>query len=304
MPIEKSDYIWMDGEFVAWDEAKIHVLSHALHYGTGVFEGIRAYWNGSNLLVFRLRDHIQRFINSMKIHWMNLPYGPEDLIEVILTLLKKNRLKTSSYIRPIAFRGLGEFGLNPMGSPVQCAIAAFPLGAYLKEKGVRVCTSVWRRIPDESMPSTAKTCGAYVTSTLAKGEALMRGFDEAILLDSRGFLSEGSGENIFLVIDGVIHTPSVSSSILQGITRKTVIEIAKDEGFQVIERDILRSELYACEEAFFTGTAAEITPILEADNRVIGDGSTGKVTSILRDILSKAALGKIGRYRKWTTPVY
>ncbi|MBS7644687.1 MAG: branched-chain amino acid transaminase [Candidatus Bathyarchaeia archaeon] len=304
MPIEKSDYIWMDGEFVPWDEAKIHVLSHALHYGTGVFEGIRAYWNGSNLLVFRLKDHIQRFINSMKIHWMSLPYGPEDLVEITLTLLRKNRLKTSSYIRPIAFRGLGEFGLNPMGSPVQCAIAAFPLGAYLKEGGVRVCTSVWRRVPDESMPSTAKTCGAYVTSTLAKAEALMRGFDEAILLDSRGFLSEGSGENLFLVIDGMIHTPSVASSILQGITRKTVIEIAKDEGFQVIERDILKSELYTCEEAFFTGTAAEITPILEADNRIIGGGSIGKVTLILRDILSKAALGKIERYKKWTTPVY
>ncbi|MEM2122589.1 MAG: aminotransferase class IV, partial [Candidatus Bathyarchaeia archaeon] len=198
MPIEKSKYIWMDGEFIPWDEAKIHVLSHALHYGTGVFEGIRAYWNGENLLVFRLEDHIRRFQNSMKIHLMSLPYSSGDLIEVVLNLLRRNRLKTSSYIRPIAFRGLGEFGLNPLGSPVQCAIAAFPLGAYLSEGGVRVCTSTWRRASDEAMPSTAKTSGGYVTSVLAKAEASMRGFDEAILLDSRGFLSEGSGENIFL----------------------------------------------------------------------------------------------------------
>jgi branched-chain amino acid aminotransferase len=304
MPIEKTDYIWMDGEFVPWDEAKIHVLSHALHYGTGVFEGIRAYWDGENLLVFRLEDHVRRFLNSLKIHLMSLPYSSKELIETILTLLKKNRLRTSSYIRPIAFRGLGEFGLNPFGSPVQCAIAAFPLGAYLKGEGVRVCTSTWRRIPDESMPSTAKTCGAYVTSTLAKAEASMRGFDEAILLDSRGFLSEGSGENIFLVIDGVIYTTPIYASILQGITRKTVIEIAEDEGFKVVERDILKSELYTCEEAFFTGTAAEITPILEVDNRTVGDGSIGRITSILREILSKAVLGKIEKYKRWVTPVY
>lgn len=304
MPIEKSEYIWMDGRFLPWDEAKIHVLSHALHYGTGVFEGIRAYWNGENLLVFRLEDHLRRFLNSAKIYWMDLPYSLKDLTEVTLNLLRKNRLRTGSYIRPIAFRGLGEFGLNLLGSPVQCAIAAFPLGAYLKGEGVKVCTSSWRRIPDDSMPSTAKTCGAYVTSTLAKAEALMRGYDEAILLDGRGFLSEGSGENIFLVIDGVLHTPPVSASILQGITRKTVIEIAEDEGLKVVERAILRSELYACEEAFFTGTAAEITPILEVDDRVIGDGSVGKITSTLRNVLSNAALGKMDRYKKWVTPVY
>ncbi len=304
MVIEKSDYIWMDGEYIPWDEAKVHVLSHALHYGTGVFEGIRAYWNGDNLLVFRLKDHIERFLNSAKIYWMDLTYGLDELVNVTLELIRKNRLKEGCYIRPISFRGVGEFGLNLLRSPVQCAIAAFPLGSYLKEGGAKACTSSWRRIPDDSIPSTAKTCGAYVTSALAKAEASMKGFDEAVMLDSKGFLAEGSGENIFIVKDKTLQTPPVSTSIIQGITRKTVIKIARDQNIEFIERAILKSELYICDEAFFTGTAAEITPILKVDDRVIGEGSEGEITSTLKDIFSKAVLGKIESYRNWVTPVY
>jgi branched-chain amino acid aminotransferase len=303
MPIEKSEYIWMDGEFIRWDKAKVHVLTHALHYGTGVFEGIRAYWNGNNLLIFRLEDHIQRLINSAKVYWMDLPYNANGFKDIILELCRKNQLKTGSYIRPIVFRGLGEFGLNLLDSPVQCVIAAFPLGAYLKEGGVKVCTSSWRRIPDDSIPSTSKTCGAYVTSSLAKAEANMRGFDEAILLDDKGFLAEGSGENIFLIKEGILHTPPISNSILQGITRKSVIEIAIDQQFMVKEQSLLKSELFVSDEAFFTGTAAEITPILEVDNRKIGNGSEGKITLTLKKILSDAVLGKISKYKSWITTV-
>jgi branched-chain amino acid aminotransferase len=304
MDLIKTKYIWVDGKFVLWDDAKVHILSHALHYGTGIFEGIRAYWTGENLFVFRLKEHINRFMLSAKIYLMDLPYQLNDLVAIILQILRKNELKTDSYIRPIAFRGLGEFGLNFLGSPVHCAIAAFPLGAYLTKGGVKICTSSWRRIPDDSIPSTAKTCGAYVSSSLAKAEAIMRGFDEAVCLDSRGFLAEGSGENIFIVKDNYLYTPPVSASILQGITRKSVIEIAESLNIAIIERDILKSELYICDEAFFTGTAAEVTPILEADSRIIGNGKEGDLTKQISRQLSQATLGKIENYKDWITLVY
>ncbi len=304
MTIEKVDYVWMDGKLVGWDEAHVHVMTHALHYGTGVFEGIRGYPKSGELNVFRLEDHLKRLYDSAKIFFMENPYKPAKLKTVILDLIRKNKIKGNCYIRPIVYRGFGEFGLNPLGSPVNCAVIVFPIGAYLEETGVKVCTSSWRRIPDECLPSTAKTCGTYVNSVLAKVEAVKSGYDEAILLDLNSFLAEGTGENIFLVKEGVIYTPALSNFILGGITRKTAIEVARDEGFDVVEKTLLKSELYLCDEAFFTGTAAEITPILEVDDRVVGEGSVGKITSHLRRLFRKIMLGEVERYRHWLTPVY
>jgi len=304
LPIESVEYVWMDGEFVKWDEARVHIMTHSLHYGTAVFEGIRGYSVDNNVHVFRLKDHIRRLYNSARIYLMDIPYSKDEFADTVVGLIKKNSIRRNCYIRPLVFRGVGEFGLNPFGSPVHSAIITFPLGAYLKEGGVRVCTSSWRRIPDECMPSFAKTSGAYANSILAKIEATKAGFDEAILLDTRGHLGEGSGENVFLVRDGQIYTPTLSSSILEGITRRSVLEIAKNEGIKIVEASLLKSELYICDEAFFTGTAAEITPILEIDHRKIGDGKPGPVASMFKEKFSKIAQGKEKKYRHWLTPVY
>jgi len=304
MIIEKVEYVWMDGRYVAWDEARVHVMTHALHYGTGVFEGVRGYAVGDNLYVFRLEDHLKRLYDSAKVYFMDIPYAQSELKDSIINLLKKNRLKSNCYIRPIVYRGFGEFGLNPLGSPVNCAVIAFPIGSYLKETGVRVRTSSWRRTPDECLPSAAKTCGAYVNSVLAKVEAVKSGYDEAILLDGNGYLAEGTGENIFIVKDHGIYTPPLSSSILEGVTRRTVINLAEDEGYRVLEVPLLKSELYRCDEAFFTGTAAEITPILQVDDRKVGDGSVGEVTSRLQRLFKDVVAGKVRRYRRWLTKVY
>jgi branched-chain amino acid aminotransferase len=304
MKIQPVDYVWMDGEFVRWDEAKIHVMTHGLHYGTGVFEGIKAYPGNGNLYIFRLKDHLKRLINSAKIYMMEINYNIEELSEAILELLRKNKIKDLCYIRPIVFRGFGEFGLNPFGSPIQIAICAFPVGAYLKEDGVSVCTSSWRRIPDASMPSAAKACGSYLNSVLAKIEAIQNGYDESIFMDINGYLSEGAGENIFLVKKGVLYTPPPASSILEGITRESVIEIIHELGFSLIERPVLRSELYICDEAFFTGTAAEITPILKVDNRVVGNGKIGGVTSKIRKFFYEVIACRKPKYQHWLTKVY
>lgn len=304
MPIKPVDYVWMDGKFVKWDEAKVHVMTHCLQYGTGVFEGIRAYPTGDNLSVFRIKEHFERLLNSSKIYMMDSGYSVGDLCDATLQLLEKNNLHETTYVRPIIFRGFGDFGLNPTGSPVQAAICAFPTGAYLSRKGVRVCVSTWRRVPDMSLPTAAKACGNYINSCLAKLEAVMNGFDEAILLDYHGNLGEGSGENVFLVKNGKIMTPAVSTSILEGITRASVIEIAKNLGYVVTEPHILKSQLYICDELFFTGTAAEITPILEVDRRRIGDGIIGPITSKLSEIFNEIVSGKSTKYKSWLTQVY
>jgi branched-chain amino acid aminotransferase len=304
MKIQPVEYVWMDGKFVKWDEAKVHVMTHALHYGTGVFEGIRAYPSNGNLYVFRLKDHIERLINSAKIYMMDVNYTVEELTEVILELLRINKLKELCYIRPIVFKGLGEFGLNPFGSPTQIAICAFPVGAYLEKGGVSVCTSSWRRTPDVSMPSAAKACGSYLNSVLAKIEAVQNGYDEAIFIDINGYLSEGAGENIFIVKKGVIYTPPVSSSILEGITRDSIIKIISELGYPFFERPILRSELYVCDEAFFTGTAAEITPILKVDNRIVGNGKPGKITNEIKNFFFEIISCKKPKYQHWLTKVY
>ena len=298
---EKTEKIWLDGKFVDWDEAKVHVLVNGLHYGTGVFEGIRCYKTDKGYAVFRLKEHIERFYNSAKIYFMTIPYSKESLTNTIKELIKLNGLN-AYYIRPIAFRGLGRGTLDPRQHPVQVAVAVWPLGAYLgeaREKGARVTFSSWIRIQNSMLPMMAKATGQYINSSLACMEAHMKGFDEALMLDSKGFVSEGAGENLFLVKDNLIFTPSSGSSILLGITRNTIIKLALDLGYQVIEKDVLKEEVFLADELFFTGTAAEVTPIVEVDHRSIGDVKVGPVTEKLRKKVFEVIQSADGKYKEW-----
>jgi len=300
----KLKYIWFNGRIVGCEEARVHVLTHALHYGTGVFEGIRGYWNGSNLHVFRLRDHMVRLVNSAKLVGFNIGYTVEQLVDATIEVIRANGFREDVYIRPIAFIGEGGISLDITGMPVEIAIAAFPFGKYLKAEGVRVKVVSWRRVPSFSMPVMAKACGIYLNSVIALREARLEGYDEAILLDWRGCVAEGSGENVFIVRRGVIATPPTTASILEGITRDTVIRIARDEGYMVEERDITREELLTAEEVFFTGTAAEITPVLEVDGRPVGEGKPGPITMKLKEKYQRIVMGLEERYKHWLTPVY
>jgi branched-chain amino acid aminotransferase len=300
----KLKYIWFNGRIVECEEARVHVLTHALHYGTGVFEGIRGYWNGSNLHVFRLRDHMVRLVNSAKLVGFNIGYTVEQLVDATIEVIRANGFREDVYIRPIAFVGEGGISLDITGMPVEIAIAAFPFGKYLKAEGVRVKVVSWRRVPSFSMPVMAKACGIYLNSVIALREARLEGYDEAILLDWRGYVAEGSGENVFIVRRGVIATPPTTASILEGITRDTVIRIARDEGYMVEERDITREELLTAEEVFFTGTAAEITPVLEVDGRPVGEGKPGPITMKLKERYQRIVMGLEERYKHWLTPVY
>jgi branched-chain amino acid aminotransferase len=300
MPIPEVSYIWMNGELVEWDRAKVHVLTHALHYGSGVFEGIRCYSTQRGSAVFRHREHMQRLHRSAKLYFMEIPYTVEQLMSAARELVKANELK-ECYIRPIAFRGYGEMGLNPLNAPVEVAIAAWPWGAYLGEEGlrngIRVKISSFQRIAPNILPPVAKCTGQYANSILAKLESLKAGYDEALLLDYRGFISEGPGENIFMVRDGVIYTPPEHASILPGITRDSVITLARDMGYQVVEKDITRAELLLADEVFFTGTAAELTPIREIDGYEIG--KPGEVTRKLQKKFFDVTRGKDERYLHW-----
>lgn len=300
MPIEKSDKIWLNGKLVAWDEAKVHVLTHALHYGSGVFEGIRAYETKQGTAGFRLTDHMGRLLNSAKIYLMEIPYSLDELVEATKETIRANKLK-SCYIRPIVYRGYGEMGLNPLNSPVDVAIAVWEWGTYLGEEGIkngiRAMISSFQRISPNSLPPAAKATGQYINSILAKLEAIYSNYEEAIMLDDRGFVSEGSGENLFVIKDGIIYTPSTASSILEGITRDTVMKIATDLGYQVIERDLVRSDLFLADEVFCTGTAAEITPIREIDKRQIGD--PGPVTKKLQEKFFAIVKGEDEKYKDW-----
>lgn len=300
----KLKYIWFNGRIVECEEARVHVLTHALHYGTGVFEGIRGYWNGSNLHVFRLRDHMVRLVNSAKLVGFNIGYTVEQLVDATIEVIRANDFREDVYIRPIAFVGEGGISLDITGMPVEIAIAAFPFGKYLKAEGVRVKVVSWRRVPSFSMPVMAKASGIYLNSVIALREARLEGYDEAILLDWRGYVAEGSGENVFIVRRGVIATPPTTASILEGITRDTVIRIARDEGYMVEERDITREELLTAEEVFFTGTAAEITPVLEVDGRPVGEGKPGPITMKLKEKYKRIVMGLEERYKHWLTPVY
>ena len=282
---DKETKVWMDGEFVEWKDANISVLSHVVHYGTSVFEGIRAYENENGVAVFRLKEHVQRLFDSAKIYKIDIPFTQEEVEEAILETLRVNDLG-ACYIRPIVFRGYGELGVNPLGCPVNVVIAAWEWGSYLGEEGmangVDIGVSSWRKPAPDTFPALAK-CGAnYMNSQLAKLEAIDNGFDEAIMLDYEGHVSEGSGENIFLVENGKLFTPSMSSSNLKGITRDSVMTIARDLGYEVVEEVISRERLYSADEVFFTGTAAETTPIRSIDHRQIGIGRRGPISEKLQ----------------------
>ena len=277
--MHETEKIWMNGELVAWQDAKVHVLSHVLHYGSGVFEGIRAYSTDRGPAVFRLMDHLRRLERSSEIYFMDLPYSSEELRQATHDVIAVNNLE-ACYIRPLAYRGYGELGINPLTCPVDVIIAVWPWGAYLGEEalehGVRVMTSSWRRIGPNTLPAAAKASGQYLNSQLAKMEAMHGGYDEAILLNEQGYLADGSGENVFVVQDGVLSTPPATSSCLPGITRDTVIRIARGMGYEVREVEVVRSNLYHADEVFFTGTAAEITPIRSVDDHEIGPGPITK----------------------------
>ena len=304
--MKQADLIWMNGEFVAWEDAKVHVLTHGLHYGTGVFEGIRCYDSEIGPAVFRHREHLQRLGRSAELYYMPLPYDVEALRAATNELIGRNGLR-SCYIRPIAFRGYGQMGLNPLEAPVDVTIAVWEWGAYLgeegKRKGIRAKVSSWRRISPASLIPSAKASGQYLNSVLAKIESLKAGYEEAILLDDHGHVCEGSGENIFVVWEGRIVTPPPAASILDGITRKSAIQIARDLGIEIIERDIARAELYLADEVFMTGTAAELVPVREIDDHTIGDGTPGAITQAVQTAFEDALFGRDERYRDWLDPV-
>jgi branched-chain amino acid aminotransferase len=304
--VDQAELIWMNGELVAWEDAKVHVLTHCLHYGTGVFEGMRAYETERGTAIFRLAEHLDRLFMSAELYYMPIPYTRDELRAATHELVAKNNLP-SCYIRPIAFRGAGVMGINPLDAPVDVAIAAWPWGAYLgeeaKQKGVRAKVTSWRRISSDSLIPHAKASGQYLNSVLAKIESHKAGYEEGILLDDHGFVCEGTGENIYVVRDGVIFTPPQTAAILDGINRKSVIQIAKDEGYKLIERDLARAELYLADELFMTGTAAELTPIREVDDHVIGDGARGPVTTHLQRVFEDALYGRDPRYSAWNDVV-
>jgi branched-chain amino acid aminotransferase len=302
--------IWRDGELIDWNDARIHVMTHALHYGSSVFEGIRCYPTKRGPAIFRLKDHIQRLLNSAKIYRMEPNYTCEDLCQASVQVVKESGLD-QCYIRPIMFRGLDEqkptFGVNPFPNPIQCFIAAWDWGKYLGdeavENGVDVCISSWTRITSNSLPAMAKAAANYMNSQLIKMEAIVNGFAEGIALDERGYVSEGSGENLFVVKDGEIYTPPLGSSILPGITRDSVIKIAKELGITVHETSIQRAALYVADEVFFTGTAAEITPIRSIDRIKIGSGKRGEITQKLQEVFFDIVHGKrpAPNGEKWLT---
>lgn len=303
--IGKTEFIWVDGELVPWDQARVHVLTHCLHYGTGVFEGIRAYKGpDSGSAVFRLQDHVKRHLNSAKILGLNIPHSAETLSQGILDTVKANKL-AEGYIRPLSFAGDGDMGVYPGANPVRTIIAVWTWGAYLGKEaldnGIRVKTSSFVRSHVNTMMSKAKACGNYVNSVLAKVEAKEDGYDEALMLDVNGFVSEATGENIFMVRKGVIKTTPLTS-VLDGITRDSVFAIARDLGYAIEEQQFTRDELYVADEAFFSGTAAEITPIRELDNRVIGEGKAGPVTKAIQEAYFKAVRGHNPVYGHWLTP--
>jgi len=285
MPVTKVDSIWMNGSLVKWDDAKIHVLSHVVHYGTSWFEGIRCYNTAKGSAVFRLSPHIRRLISSVKIYRTPSPYSEEQLTAAVLETIRANKMR-ACYIRPVMYRGYGDVGVNPLGCPVDVAIAVWEWGTYLGsaalDDGIEVCISTWHRPAPNTMPTMAKAGGNYLLSQLMKLEAIQAGYAEAIALDTHGYLSEGSGENLFLVRDGVIHTPPYSSALLPGITRISVIQLAEDLGYKVKEMVIPREMVYVADELFFTGTAAEITPIRSVDKQLVGSGKPGPVTKRLQ----------------------
>jgi branched-chain amino acid aminotransferase len=298
--VQTADLIWMNGEFVAWEDAKVHVLTHALHYGTGVFEGERCYDTARGPAIFRHDDHLDRLERSAKLYYMDMPYSREQLREATHELIARNGFR-SCYIRPLVYRGHGPMGLNPLDNPVEAMIACWEWGAYLgeegKKNGIRARVSSWRRISADSLIPMAKASGQYLNSVLAKIEAQKSGYEEAILLDDKGYVCEGTGENIYVVRDGVIATPQATNGILWGINRMSIIEIAKDLGYDVVQRDITRAELTLADEVFLSGTAAELTPVREIDDIEIGP--PGPITREIQGVFEDALHGRSDQYAHW-----
>lgn len=298
-------FVWFDGKFVKDEDAKVSVMTHAIHYGTSVFEGLRGYWNSKNLYIFRLDDHIKRFRRSGKVYSIVSRFTDKQIADAIIELCKKNNTKESCYIRPFYF--VGRYGINlhvTEKTPTHTAIVMFPFGDLFNKNGIKVGVSSWRRIHDVSTPPLAKMGGNYLNSILATQECKREGYDEAILLDQLGNISEAPGENIFLVRNGKLLTPPSSSSALEGITKESVSTIAKDLGYETIEREIPRTEIYFADEVFLTGTAAEITPIISVDGKKVNDGKAGKITRQIQKIYSEVTMGKSKKYSHWVTEVY
>jgi len=302
MAMQTVPYIWMNGKIVKWENANIHILTHTLHYGAGVFEGIRCYNTACGPAVFRLKDHMKRLEDSAKLIGMKMPFSVAEMCKATKELIRKNKFK-EGYIRPIAYYGYGKMGLGPKGAPTDVAIAIWPWGKYLGEdsvtKGVKCKISKWRRIDSRTVPTTAKVCGYYINSILASEDATASGCDEAILLNTQGNVAEGPGENIFIVKKGVLITPPLSAGILPGITRKSIMQIAKDNKIKVVEKNITPADLYKSDEAFFTGTAAEVTPISVIDGKKIGIGRRGPITEKLQTIFYDLIKGKEKKYLLW-----
>jgi branched-chain amino acid aminotransferase len=299
--VNTADLIWMNGEFVAWEDAKVHVLTHALHYGTAVFEGERAYeLADGGTGIFRHREHLERLHNSARLYYMDVPFSADELREATHELISRNGFK-SCYIRPIAYRSYGPMGLDPLDNPVDVSIAVWEWPPYLgeegKRNGIRAKVSSWRRISPDSLMPTSKASGQYLNSVLAKIESKKAGYEEGILLDDHGYVCEGTGENIFVIKGGRIHTPCKTNSILDGITRRSIIEIATDLGHEVVERDVARAELPLADEVFLVGTAAELTPVREIDDIEIGP--PGEITRQIQQVYDDALHGRAERYEKW-----
>lgn len=301
--MNKTEKIWMDGKLVNWDDANIHILTHTLHYGLGVFEGIRCYSTPDGPAIFRLKEHVRRLFQSAKIFLIDIPFSEEEISQAILDTVRHNKLQ-ECYIRPLVYLGDGAMGLFPKNNPVRVAIAVWSWGAYLGEegleKGIKVKVSSFIRNHVNSNMSRGKVCGYYVNSQLAKKEALSCGYDEALLLDTEGYVSEGSGENIFIVKNGLLKTTPLTS-ILEGITRDSIMTISRDLGIETKEERFTRDEVYLADEAFFTGTAAEVTPIRELDGRIIGEGKRGPITERIQATFFDAVKGKNSKYKSWLT---
>jgi len=303
---DRDGKIWMDGELVDWRDAKIHVLSHTLHYGCGAFEGVRAYDTAQGTAIFRLQEHTERLFNSAKILRMKIPFTPEEVIQAQCTVVRENHLK-SGYIRPLTWIGSQKLGVSPKGNQIHLMVAAWTWGAYLGEeglkRGIRVKTSSYTRHHVNITMTQAKAVSNYTNSILANMEALDDGYDEALLLDASGFVSEGAGENLFIIKGGIIYTPDLSAGALNGITRNTVFHIAKDLGLEIMQKRITRDEVYIADEAFFTGTAAEVTPVRELDRIEIGAGSRGPITEKIQTAFFDIVNGRNAKYSHWLTKV-
>jgi len=306
MPITPTKYIWMNGELVPWESATVHVMSHALHYGSSVFEGIRAYSTPAGPAIFRLQPHLRRLADSAKIYRMDIPYSIEQLSAACRAVVADNGL-ASAYLRPLAWRGYGSIGVNPLAAPVETMVAAIEWGAYLGEEaleqGVDVCVSSWTRLAPNTMPSMAKAGGNYLSSQLIVMEAARHGYAEGIALDVNGMLSEGSGENLFVIRDNVIYTPPVTAAILPGITRDSVLTLAREAGYEIREQNLPREALYVADELFFTGTAAEVSPIRSVDGITIGAGKRGPITTVLQKAFFGLFSGETEDKWGWLEPV-